>query len=48
MRHYRSLFDELVEPVADQPLARDTEAGATAVDEHEPVDDRVERPASRG
>jgi hypothetical protein len=30
MRHYRSLFDELVEPVADEPMARDTGAGKPA------------------
>ena len=37
MRHYRSLFDELVEPVADEPMARDTGAGA---DEPAPTGER--------
>ena len=30
MRHYRALFDELVESDADQPVTRGREDGATA------------------
>lgn len=34
MRHYRALFDDLVEDQMDQPLSRDT-AGGAAADDHD-------------
>lgn len=33
MRHYRELFDELVEPAADQPLTRDGSGGEAGVEQ---------------
>jgi hypothetical protein len=32
MRHFRSLFDELVEPAADQPTTREQEDNRQATD----------------
>jgi cytoskeletal protein RodZ len=34
MRHYRSLFDELVEPAADEPTSREQRAQQEGIDRH--------------
>jgi|SRR5579862_417703 len=39
MRHYRTLFDELVEPAGDQPLSRDRDSEPARVDRDSSMSD---------
>ena len=44
MRHYRALFDELVEPAADQPIAREQQdSGDVALSDPDPTTGRKVR-----
>ena len=43
MRHYRALFDELVEPDADRPLARDDSGDDVAARERDTTEGRSAR-----
>jgi hypothetical protein len=47
MRHYRALFDELVEPAGDEPLARDRPADVDATDGGRPETETLEPAAAR-
>ena len=43
MRHYRALFDDLVEPTGDEPMAREREDAAAAADTNSAGRDRSTR-----
>jgi hypothetical protein len=43
MRHYRALFEELVEPVADNATTREQREDRQAMDNHHPNEERTVR-----